>query len=128
MTDASFTLLQSAAATANGTPQMKAMRIHELGPLNPGSPPLVEDDLPVPVPGHSELLVKVHACGVCHTDIDEIEGRDRHNPDGRPRETHTSRPSQPRDVQKAARLAEVESPDLKRLLGDAQAVYRSLLP
>ncbi len=32
-------------------------------------------DLPVPVPGPKEILVKVSACGVCHTELDEIEGR-----------------------------------------------------
>jgi hypothetical protein len=63
---------------------------------------------------------------LCFELIDEIEGRDRHNPDGKLRETHTSRPSQPRDVLKAARLAELDSPDLQRLRGHAQAAYRSL--
>src|SRR5262249_35741309 len=28
-----------------------------------------------PVPGTGELLIKVLACGVCHTELDEIEGR-----------------------------------------------------
>ena len=32
-------------------------------------------DLPDPVPGEKEILVKVSACGVCHTELDEIEGR-----------------------------------------------------
>jgi len=32
-------------------------------------------DLPVPVPGNREILLKVSACGVCHTELDEIEGR-----------------------------------------------------
>jgi propanol-preferring alcohol dehydrogenase len=31
--------------------------------------------LPDPVPGEREVLIKVHACGVCHTELDEIEGR-----------------------------------------------------
>jgi propanol-preferring alcohol dehydrogenase len=31
--------------------------------------------LPDPVPSEKELLVKVSACGVCHTELDEIEGR-----------------------------------------------------
>jgi propanol-preferring alcohol dehydrogenase len=33
------------------------------------------EELPDPVPGENELLVKVGACGVCHTELDEIEGR-----------------------------------------------------
>ena len=32
-------------------------------------------DLPDPVPREKEILVKVSACGVCHTELDEIEGR-----------------------------------------------------
>lgn len=32
-------------------------------------------ELPDPVPGDREILVKVSACGVCHTELDEIEGR-----------------------------------------------------
>jgi len=54
---------------------MRAMRIHRLGAMNSAQPPLEQDLIPVPVPGDSELLIRVHACGVCHTEIDEIEGR-----------------------------------------------------
>lgn len=37
--------------------------------------PLKWVDLPVPSPGPKEILVKVSACGICHTELDEIEGR-----------------------------------------------------
>jgi alcohol dehydrogenase, propanol-preferring len=37
--------------------------------------PLELVTLPDPVPEKGELLVKVSACGVCHTELDEIEGR-----------------------------------------------------
>jgi len=37
--------------------------------------PLEPAELPVPEPGSGELLVRVKACGVCHTELDEIEGR-----------------------------------------------------
>ena len=37
--------------------------------------PLEMIDLPVPVPGPKELLIKISACGICHTELDEIEGR-----------------------------------------------------
>jgi len=37
--------------------------------------PLVFADLPDPVPREKEILIKVSACGVCHTELDEIEGR-----------------------------------------------------
>ncbi len=32
-------------------------------------------ELPKPAPAEGEILVKVAACGVCHTDLDVIEGR-----------------------------------------------------
>lgn len=32
-------------------------------------------ELPDPVPDEKEILVKVSVCGVCHTELDEIEGR-----------------------------------------------------
>jgi len=37
--------------------------------------PLELTELPVPEPGDGEILVKISACGVCHTELDEIEGR-----------------------------------------------------
>jgi len=36
--------------------------------------PLVHADAPNPVPGPGELLVRVAVCGVCHTDLHEVEG------------------------------------------------------
>jgi propanol-preferring alcohol dehydrogenase len=32
-------------------------------------------EFPKPVPGRGEILIWVSACGVCHTELDEIEGR-----------------------------------------------------
>jgi propanol-preferring alcohol dehydrogenase len=37
--------------------------------------PLELRDWTVPVPAAGEILIKVSACGVCHTELDEIEGR-----------------------------------------------------
>jgi propanol-preferring alcohol dehydrogenase len=37
--------------------------------------PLRLMNLPRPVPRRGQILVKVSACGVCHTELDEIEGR-----------------------------------------------------
>ena len=37
--------------------------------------PLVVEDLPIPRPGPKQILVRVSACGICHTELDEIEGR-----------------------------------------------------
>jgi propanol-preferring alcohol dehydrogenase len=36
--------------------------------------PLVIEDVPVPTPGPGEVLVKVMACGVCHTDLHAARG------------------------------------------------------
>ena len=36
--------------------------------------PLVIEDVPVPTPGPGEVLVKVKACGVCHTDLHAASG------------------------------------------------------
>ena len=54
---------------------MKAMVLNELCSLKENRTPLTLTDLPDPVPGDGEVLVKVHTCGVCHTELDEIEGR-----------------------------------------------------
>ena len=54
---------------------MKAMILQELGSLTENQTPLKAVELPDPVPADDEVLVKVSACGVCHTELDEIEGR-----------------------------------------------------
>ena len=54
---------------------MKAMLLESVADLSKESKPLVFTTLPDPVPGPRELLLKVSACGVCHTELDEIEGR-----------------------------------------------------
>lgn len=54
---------------------MKAMVLREICSLETQKKPLVPMDLPIPVPGAGEVLLKVSACGVCHTELDEIEGR-----------------------------------------------------
>jgi propanol-preferring alcohol dehydrogenase len=52
---------------------MKAMVIKKICQVEEKPLELVE--LPVPVPDPGQILVKVSACGVCHTELDEIEGR-----------------------------------------------------
>jgi propanol-preferring alcohol dehydrogenase len=54
---------------------MKAMVLHNLCSLKENETPLEWAEMPDPVPGETEILVKVSACGVCHTELDEIEGR-----------------------------------------------------
>jgi propanol-preferring alcohol dehydrogenase len=51
------------------------MVLNALGLLRDNPRPLVLKDLPDPVAGRRELLIRVSTCGVCHTELDEIEGR-----------------------------------------------------
>ena len=52
---------------------MRAQVLRGISPIE--DRPLRLADLPVPSPGAKEILVEVSACGVCHTELDEIEGR-----------------------------------------------------
>ena len=54
---------------------MKAMLLEKICDLERNSRPLKLTDLPRPVPGEGEIVIRVNACGVCHTELDEIEGR-----------------------------------------------------
>lgn len=54
---------------------MKAMVLPAIVDLRVNPTPLQSVTLPRPVPGDSEVLIRVTACGVCHTELDEIEGR-----------------------------------------------------
>src|SRR5437763_7634911 len=54
---------------------MKAMLLQGVAKLGPDATPLALADLPEPAAGPGEVLIKVSACGVCHTELDEIEGR-----------------------------------------------------
>ena len=54
---------------------MKAMVLRRVVSLDEVDTPLDVTDLPVPEPAEGEVLVRVSACGVCHAELDEIEGR-----------------------------------------------------
>lgn len=54
---------------------MKAMVLAQLCGVHENPEPLEQRTLPDPVPGAGELLLEVLTCGVCHTELDEIEGR-----------------------------------------------------
>ena len=54
---------------------MKAMILKRVCEIKKNKNPLAMTDIPVPVPSDNEILIRVSACGVCHTEIDEIEGR-----------------------------------------------------
>jgi len=54
---------------------MKAMVLNGISNFEGNRQPLELTDMPLPVPGDKEILLKVTRCGVCHTELDEIEGR-----------------------------------------------------
>ncbi len=54
---------------------MKAYQISTISPLDRNAQPLQLVETPIPRPGPNEILIQVSACGVCHTELDEIEGR-----------------------------------------------------
>ena len=54
---------------------MRAMLLQSIGSLAANPEPLVLADVDDPVPADDEILIRVAACGVCHTELDEIEGR-----------------------------------------------------
>lgn len=54
---------------------MKAMQLHRITDLSREHEPLKLATMPVPEIGRNEVLIKISACGVCHTEVDEIEGR-----------------------------------------------------
>ena len=56
---------------------MRAMILPQIVSLSEADSPLKLVDLPVPQLGTSEVRVRLKACGLCHTELDEIEGRTR---------------------------------------------------
>jgi alcohol dehydrogenase, propanol-preferring len=54
---------------------MKAMILKSVTTLPQNPQPLELMEIAVPEPSAGEVLIRVIACGVCHTELDEIEGR-----------------------------------------------------
>ena len=54
---------------------MRAMVLKSLMALDVNPSPLELAEWPDPVPGVGEVVIRVSVCGVCHTELDEIEGR-----------------------------------------------------
>jgi propanol-preferring alcohol dehydrogenase len=54
---------------------MKAMLLNRITRLPEDQAPLQLADLPEPVLDDRDILIQVSVCGVCHTELDEIEGR-----------------------------------------------------
>lgn len=51
------------------------MILESLSQLSENRNPLRLVDIAQPVPQSNEVLIRVNVCGVCHTELDEIEGR-----------------------------------------------------
>ena len=51
------------------------MILSATAPLSDNDRPLQMVELNTPVPGERQILIRVLVCGVCHTELDEIEGR-----------------------------------------------------
>jgi propanol-preferring alcohol dehydrogenase len=54
---------------------MKAAILEKITDLSRNKQPLKMAELPEPVIRDKEILLKISVCGVCHTELDEIEGR-----------------------------------------------------
>jgi propanol-preferring alcohol dehydrogenase len=54
---------------------MKAMVLRRIVSLEKEKAPLALVDIPAPEPKTGEVRIRISACGVCHTELDEIEGR-----------------------------------------------------
>ena len=54
---------------------MKALVLKKICDLRQENSPLELVDVGTPIPMGDEILIKTSCCGVCHTELDEIEGR-----------------------------------------------------
>ncbi|WP_162339597.1 zinc-dependent alcohol dehydrogenase family protein [Cyclobacterium salsum] len=54
---------------------MKAWLLHRISNLDEVTHPLELAEMPVPEPKDFEIRIKISCCGICHTELDEIEGR-----------------------------------------------------
>ncbi len=54
---------------------MKALLLKQISDLHQERQPLELAEVPLPVAADDEIVIRVGACGVCHTELDEIEGR-----------------------------------------------------
>ncbi|MDN3690167.1 zinc-dependent alcohol dehydrogenase family protein [Cyclobacterium jeungdonense] len=54
---------------------MKAWLLNGISNLDEVSNPLELAEVPMPEPKDFEIRIKVSCCGICHTELDEIEGR-----------------------------------------------------
>ncbi len=55
--------------------EMKSYTIDNIKDLTINKNPLTKTILPTPSVNNQEILIRISTCGVCHTELDEIEGR-----------------------------------------------------
>ena len=53
---------------------MKALVLQAQSPLAVRPAPLELAEVPLPIPGDGQVRIRVHACGICHTDLHIVEG------------------------------------------------------
>jgi len=68
-------LQASASPDSQENLSMRAMILEQTIDFPENRTPLKLAEIPEPTPEPGEMLVRVSACGVCHTELDEIEGR-----------------------------------------------------
>jgi len=54
---------------------MKAMVLNRITDMSINPDPLEAAEIDMPEAGNHDLLIRISVCGVCHTELDEIEGR-----------------------------------------------------
>ncbi len=54
---------------------MRAMLLERVRSAGDDDRPLRAVEMAIPEPGAGEVLIRVHVCAVCHTELDEIDGR-----------------------------------------------------
>ncbi|MCU0598633.1 MAG: zinc-dependent alcohol dehydrogenase family protein [Desulfobacterales bacterium] len=54
---------------------MKAWVLNRVSDMSVSKRPLELMEIPAPAPKSDQVLIQVSTCGVCHTELDEIEGR-----------------------------------------------------
>lgn len=54
---------------------MRAWQLYRVSDLGREQQPLTMAEVPTPEPATDEVLIEISCCGICHTELDEIEGR-----------------------------------------------------
>ena len=54
---------------------MKAWLLNKVSDVEKDNHPLYLSEIERPLPHENEILIRISTCAVCHTELDEIEGR-----------------------------------------------------